>query len=144
MFEAAEANGVYLVEGYPYRCQPQTIALRGLLNDGVIGKLQTIQASMGFLVEDLRNIRFDPALGGGALLDVGSYPVSLVRMIAGERATRVQALARWSSTGVDSTMVGSMEHASGLLAQISCGLSTARHRLAVIVGDKGIIRPPPT
>jgi D-xylose 1-dehydrogenase (NADP+, D-xylono-1,5-lactone-forming) len=139
MFEAAEANGVYLVEGYPYRCQPQTIALRQLLNDGVIGKVQTIQASMGFLVENMRNIRFDPALGGGALLDVGSYPVSLVRMVAGERATRVQALARWSSTGVDSSMVGSMEHASGLLAQISCSLSTARHRLAVIVGDKGTL-----
>jgi D-xylose 1-dehydrogenase (NADP+, D-xylono-1,5-lactone-forming) len=139
MFEAAEANGVYLVEAYPYRCQPQTIALRELLKDGLIGKVLTIQASMGFLVEDLRNIRFNPALGGGALLDVGSYPVSLVRMIAGERATRVQALACWSSTGVDSSMVGSMEHASGLLAQISCGLSTARHRLAVIVGDKGTL-----
>ena len=139
MFEAAEANGVYMVEGYPYRCQPQTIALRQLLQDRAIGNLQTLQASFGFKLEDRSNIRFNPALGGGALMDAGSYPVSLVRMVAGERALQVQALARWSETGVESALVGSLEHPSGLLAQISCSFSTARHRRATIVGDQGTI-----
>ena len=139
MFDAAEANGVRLVEGYPYRCQPQTIKLRQLLNDRVIGNLQTVQASFGFLLQDTRNIRFNPTLGGGALMDAGSYPLSVIRMIAGERPVRAQALARWSETGVERSLVGSIEFPGGLLAQLSCSLSTARHRRAVVVGDAGTL-----
>ena len=139
MFAAAEANGVYLVEGYPYRCQPQTIALRQLLKDRAIGNLQTLHASFGFKLEDRSNIRFDPALGGGSLMDAGSYPVSMIRTIAGERPLKVHAMARWVDNGVDQTMVGSIEHANGLLAQFSCSFSTARHRRATIVGDNGTI-----
>ena len=139
MFDAAEANGVYLVEGYPYRCQPQTIALRRLLQDRTIGDLQTVQASFGFKLEDKSNIRFNAALGGGALMDAGSYPISLVRTVACERPSQVQALARASDTGVESALVGSLQHPSGLLAQISCSFSTARHRRATIVGDQGTI-----
>ena len=85
MFAAAAKNGVYLVEAYPYRAQPQTIKLRELLASGAIGRLQLIQASFGFPLTDALNIRMDPALAGGALMDAGSYPVSLVRTISGER-----------------------------------------------------------
>jgi D-xylose 1-dehydrogenase (NADP+, D-xylono-1,5-lactone-forming) len=139
MFEAAERHGVYMVEGYPYRCQPQTIALRKLLADKAIGKLQTLHASFGFMLVDKSNIRFDPALGGGALMDAGSYPISFIRMVAGERASRAHAVARWSDVGVDDAMVGTLEHPSGLLAQFSCSFSTARHRRATLVGDDGTI-----
>jgi D-xylose 1-dehydrogenase (NADP+, D-xylono-1,5-lactone-forming) len=139
MFEAAKANGIYMVEGYPYRCQPQTIALVQLLKDRAIGNLQTLHASFGFKLEDRSNIRFDPALGGGSLMDAGSYPVSMIRTIAGERPLKVHAMARWVDNGVDRTMVGSMEHANGLLAQFSCSFSTARHRRATIIGDNGTI-----
>jgi len=139
MFEAAETHGVYLVEGYPYRCQPQTIKLAQLLQERAIGALQTVQASFGFLLKDITNIRYNPELGGGALMDAGSYPLSLVRMIAGERPTQVQALARWSETGVERTLVASLEHPSGLLAQIACSFATARNRRAIIVGDAGTL-----
>jgi len=139
MFEAAETHGVYLVEGYPYRCQPQTIKLAQLLKERAIGALQTVQASFGFLLKDTTNIRYDAELGGGALMDAGSYPLSLVRMIAGERPTQVQALARWSETGVERTLVASLEHPSGLLAQIACSFATARNRRALIVGDAGTL-----
>ncbi len=139
MFDAAERHGVYMVEGYPYRCQPQTIALRKLLAEQAIGKLQTIHASFGFKLLDKANIRFDPALGGGALMDAGSYPVSFIRTVAGERASQVHAVARWSDAGVDETMVGTLEHPSGLLAQFSCSFSTARHRRATLIGDEGTI-----
>lgn len=139
MVAAAEAHGVYLVEGYPYRCQPQTIRLKALLDERAIGALQTAHASFGFFLEDTKNIRFDPVLGGGALMDAGSYPVSLIRMIAGERPSRVHAFARWAETGVDRSLVASIEHRGGLLAQVSCSFSTARHRRATIVGDAGTI-----
>ena len=139
MFEAARRNGVHVVEGYPYRAQPQTLKLRELLAAGVIGRLQTVQAAFGILLTDPANIRWDRTLGGGALMDTGSYPVSLVRMIAGERPTRVHAVARWAESDVDRTLVGTLEFASGLLAQISCSFATARHRRCLIAGDAGTL-----
>jgi predicted dehydrogenase len=139
MFDAARRNNVYVVEGYPYRAQPQTIKLRELLRAQAIGRLQLVHAGFGFLLADAANIRMNPALAGGSLMDAGSYPISLVRMIAGERPVRVHAAARMAETGVDRTVVGSIEFASGLLAQISCSFATARHRRAFIVGDAGLI-----
>jgi predicted dehydrogenase len=140
MFAAAARNGVQLAEAYPYRAQPQTLKLRKLLKENAIGRLQLIQASFGFPLTDASNIRLNPALAGGALMDAGCYPVSLVRTIAGERPKRVHALARWSESGVDRTLVASIEFSSGLLAQVSCSFATARHRHAFVAGDSGVIR----
>jgi xylose dehydrogenase (NAD/NADP) len=139
MFDAARRNGVYVVEGYPYRAQPQTIRLRELLREGAVGRLQLVHATFGFPLSDPSNIRMNPALAGGSLMDAGSYPISLVRMIAGERPVRVHAMARIAETGVDRTVVGSIEFASALLAQIACSFATARHRRAFIAGDGGLI-----
>lgn len=139
MFAAAKRAQVILVEGYPYRAQPQTVRLRGLLAEGVIGSVRYIQASIGFPMSDPSNIRLNPALAGGALMDAGCYPVSLVRMIAGTRPTRVHAMADFADTGVDRTLVASLAHGNGLLAQISTSFATARHRHAFIAGDAGSI-----
>lgn len=139
VFEAACANGVFVVEAYPYRAQPQTLKMRELLADGTIGRLQIVQASFGFPLTDAANIRMDPALAGGALMDAGSYPVSLVRTIAGARPMRVHATSRWAESGVDLTTLAVLEFSSGLLAQISCSFTAARHRHAFIAGDAGSI-----
>ena len=139
MFEAAAKHGVYLVEAYPYRAQPQTLKVRELVAAGAIGRIQLIQASFGFPLADAANIRMDPNLAGGALMDAGSYPVSFVRTVAGAAPSRVSAMSRWGETGVDVSTMATLEHADGLLAQISCSFSTARHRHAFIAGDAGSI-----
>ena len=139
MFDAAKRNDRHLAEAYPYRAQPQTLKLGELLRQNAIGRVQLIQASFGFPLADAANIRMNPALAGGALMDAGCYPVSFVRMVAGSRPARVQALAQWSDSGVDRTLVASLEFASGLIAQISCTFATARHRHAFIAGDEGTI-----
>jgi xylose dehydrogenase (NAD/NADP) len=139
MFEAAEKNGVYLVEAYPYRAQPQTQKVRELLAEGAIGRIQLIQASFGFPLTDAANIRMDPQLAGGALMDAGSYPVSFVRTVAGTTPLRVSAMSRWASSGVDAVTMATLEYPEGLLAQISCSFTTARYRHAFIAGDAGSI-----
>ena len=139
MFEAARRNGVHLVEGYPYRAQPQTIKVRELLAQGAIGRVHTVHASFGFPLSDATNIRLNADLGGGALMDAGSYPVSFVRMVAGERPHRVQAVARWAETGVDRTLAGNLLFPSGMLGQVSCSFATARHRRAFLVGEEGTL-----
>jgi D-xylose 1-dehydrogenase (NADP+, D-xylono-1,5-lactone-forming) len=139
MFAAARQYGVHLVEGFPYRAQPHTVKLRELLDAGVIGEARLIQATFGFTLTDAANIRLNPALAGGALMDVGTYPVSLIRMIAKQRPTRVTAVAHWSG-GVDRTLAATLEFAGGLLAQIASSFDSALHRQALIVGSRGVIR----
>ncbi|MGF6774074.1 xylose dehydrogenase (NAD/NADP) [Paraburkholderia sp. GAS199] len=139
MFDAARRNRRFLAEAYPYRAQEQTLALRRLLDEGAIGRVQTMYACFGVKFSDPANIRLDPERGGGALLDAGSYATSMVRMVAGEKPARVNATARWSETKVDLTVVANLEFPSGLLAQIACSFNTAYHRHAIIAGSEGVL-----
>jgi D-xylose 1-dehydrogenase (NADP+, D-xylono-1,5-lactone-forming) len=140
MFAAARRLGRTLVEGFPYRSQPYIRKLKQLLHAGAIGRPRMMHAAIGFTISDVANIRFDRARGGGVLLDAGTYPVSLVRLVAEECPSRVGSLARWHTSGVDETLVASLEHPGGLLAQISCSLATAVYRQASIVGTEGSIQ----
>ncbi len=140
MFDAARRHGVHLVEGYPYRAQPQTLKLRELLDAGVIGDVRLIQASFGFTLGAGENIRLSPQLAGGALMDIGTYPVSLARMIAKARPTRVHAAAQWTGGGVDRALAATLEFDSGLFAQITCSFSACLHRQALIAGSNGVIQ----
>jgi D-xylose 1-dehydrogenase (NADP+, D-xylono-1,5-lactone-forming) len=139
MFEAARQHKVHLVEGFPYLAQPQTIKLRELLAADAIGDARLIQASFGFTLADPKNIRLDPQLAGGALMDLGVYPLSLIRIVAGRRPARVQAIAQWNG-GVDRTCAATLEYAGGLMAQMSCSFDSALHRQALIAGSKGVIQ----
>jgi xylose dehydrogenase (NAD/NADP) len=135
MFAAAERHKVHLVEAYPYRAQPQTLKLREMLTAGAIGKVRLIRSSFGVAFSDPANIRLKPDLGGGALLDAGSYAVSLVRLVTGERPSRVSAVARWTETGVDRSVVATLEFPSGILAQISCSFANRCRKAGKTTGS---------
>jgi predicted dehydrogenase len=140
MVAAARANGVVLLEAYPYKFQPQTTKLVELLAAGAIGTVRTMQASFGFTVMNPDvNIRMKPETGGGALLDAGSYPVSLVRLVMGEGPLRVTATPVWAATGVDISMLALLEFAGDRYAQVSCAMNVANHRRATIMGTAGTI-----
>ena len=145
MFEAARAHGVVLLEGYPYWFQPQTGAMVDLLLSGVIGEVRSVQACFGFTVGNPQhNIRMKPELGGGALLDAGSYPLSLIRLVMGEAPLRVSAHSEWvnqhgDGQGVDIATVATLHFEGGRSAQMSCAMNAANHRSATIVGSAGTI-----
>jgi D-xylose 1-dehydrogenase (NADP+, D-xylono-1,5-lactone-forming) len=139
MFAAARDHGVHLREGFPYLAQPQTLKMRELLAAGHLGTLRLVQASFAFTLSDAGNARWNPALAGGALMDIGVYPVSLIRVIAGQLPVRVQATARWHASGVDRALAATLEFSSGLLAQITCSFEGSLHRQALIVGSEGVI-----
>jgi predicted dehydrogenase len=144
MFAAAEKNKVMLLEAYPYWFQPQTRELLHLLHSGAIGDVRTMQASFGFNIsQPLGNIRMNPEMGGGALLDAGSYAVSMVRLVMGEAPVRVLAAPVWApggpDNGVDISMMATLEFANYRSAQISCAMNVANHRRATIMGTQGTI-----
>jgi len=139
MFDAARQHGRHLVEAYPYRAQAQTLKLRELLDQGAIGKVHLIHASFGAFFTDTTNIRLKPEVGGGSLLDAGSYAVSLALLAAGERPNRVSASARWFEIGVDRSVAATLEFPGGALAQVSSSFAAAFHRQALIIGEAGTI-----
>ena len=147
MYDAARAAGVHLVEAYPYMSQPQTLRVRELLAEGVVGPIQLITSAFGFALVapdgtplgNPENIRLLPERGGGGLMDAGTYSMSMARIIAGERPTRAFATARNTKTGVDQTVVAMLEFPSGAIAQVTSTMSAAMHRHAIIVGTQGVI-----
>lgn len=140
MFEAARQNQVMLLEAFPYYFQPQTDALLELLCSGEIGTVRSMQACFGFTLSNpATNIRLRPELGGGALLDAGSYPLSLIRLVMGCAPQRVMADASWSDTGVDISLMATLYYADGRRAQLSCAMDTANYRRATIAGSEGTI-----
>jgi len=140
MFDAAQRHGVMLLEAYPYWFQPQTRDLLALLQPSVIGSVRSVQASFGFTVGNPdTNIRLQPELGGGALLDAGSYPLSLIRLVMGCAPQHVIAHAQWASSGVDINLSATLLYADGRRAQMSCAMDAANHRRATIVGSHGTV-----
>jgi predicted dehydrogenase len=144
MFDAARRNRVMLLEAYPYWFQPQTGRLVEMLNGGTIGRVKSVQAAFGFMLisetsDAASNIRMNPDLGGGALLDAGSYAASLIRLAMGCVPQRVSATATWAASGVDAGVSATLLYADGRRAQLSCAMDTAYHRHALIVGSKGVI-----
>ena len=140
MFEVARQQGVMLLEAYPYWFQPQTRDLLACLQPEKIGEIRSVHASFGFTVGNVdTNIRMKPDLGGGALLDAGSYPLSLIRLIMGCAPTHVSAHATWADTGVDISMMATLFYPEGRTAQMSCAMNTANHRRATIVGSHGTV-----
>jgi len=139
MFDAARRHGVMLLEAYPYWFQPQTGLLVELLRAGAIGRVQQVQASFGFTLRTVDDIRMRPEAGGGALLDVGSYSASLIRLVMGQAPRRVSALAAAAATGVDLATSATLDYGDGRLAQLRCAMNVAQHRHASIVGSDGWI-----
>lgn len=139
MFDAARRNRVHLVEAYPYLAQRMTGEVRRLLAEGAIGKVKLIRASFGIPFSDPNNIRLKADLAGGAVMDAGSYAISFVRVMAGARPTRVSATAQYTATGVDETLLGTLEFANGVVAHVSASFATGYHRHGQIIGDKGSI-----
>lgn len=139
IFQTAQRLGLHVAEAYPYRAQPQTVEMLRILDAGELGRPLSIQASFGFKLENPSDIRLDPALAGGALMDAGAYPLSLVRVIAGGYPEQVQAFKRQGVGGTDTAVIANLAFRGGLMAQVSCSFHAAAHRYAVVACEGGVI-----
>jgi predicted dehydrogenase len=143
MFAAAKRNQKTLVEAFMYRSHPQTDKLVSLVKEGVVGPVKLIRSSFCFRVRNWQgNIRFDPSLAGGALMDVGCYCLSLSRLIAGTAPTLVQAVARIHESGVDeqtSVVLQFGKGADAITAEFTCGMMVQADNTAYICGEEGYL-----
>jgi predicted dehydrogenase len=140
MIATARKRGIFLMEAMWTRFLPHIVKLRELLAAGAIGEVRMLQADFGFRTEFNPQSRlFDPALGGGALLDVGVYPVSLAAMVFGAPA-QVTSLAHLGATGVDEQSAIIFRYAQGQLAILSSAIRTSSPHEALLLGTTGMIR----
>ena len=137
--DLARRTGIFVMEGVWTRFLPAVVAMRELLDDGAIGEVRAVQAELGSLwTFDPTHRLFDPAVGGGALLDMGVYTVAFAQMLLG---TPESVTARGSTfpTGVDAEAGLLLGFAGGRFAVLTVSL---RYRLpgsARIIGTKGWI-----
>lgn len=135
MQRAADANGVKLMEAFMYRFHPRTEAAVGMARAGALGTVRSIRSVFTFRLTRPDNIRLDPEMGGGALLDVGCYCVNVSRSVAGHEPVEVQAWSRTTDRGVDAQLSGMLRFDNGLVAHFDCALDMERRELYEIGGS---------
>lgn len=137
MVRTFRAAGLKLAEAFQWRHHPQGQLVREMVLHGEIGDLQLIDAGFSFMLNDPGDIRAKQETGGGALYDVGCYPVSLARYVTGREPLRVTAQAHWSEAGIDDLLVATLEFAGGVLAHINCAFTLPLRRYYQVVGTAG-------
>jgi len=136
---AVDAAGVFFMEAFMYRTSSHTQKLKELVHSGIIGQVLQINVEFGFQAgKDWDNFRADAALGGGGLMDVGTYCVSFSRMITGEEPVRCH-FEMLAPNGYDESAAGLMKFPSGAVAHFGTGVHVNLNNQAVIYGEKGKI-----
>ncbi len=140
---AAETGRVSL-EAFAYRFQPHVERLRQIVQGGELGTIRSYQASYGFTLSNPDDFRWLPEMGGGALFDVGCYPVNLMRLLLGE-PQGVQAQARWTPQGVDLGLSAALDYRgpnstpndTGALASVNCAFDWVGTPRLALYGTAG-------
>ena len=149
--DAAREHGVFLMEAFMYRCHPQTARLVELIRSGVIGAVGVIRATFSFDAGYKAESRlFKNELGGGGILDVGCYTMSISRLVAGAaqglpfvNPAKVAGYARLHpEAGTDLYAVASVEFPGGVLAQLAAGVGLDQEIGLRVFGSEGSLHLP--
>lgn len=158
---ARDANRVVIMEAFMYRFHPKTLKIKQMVEQGAVGELKIIRASFTFFLREPRNIRMNKGLAGGALMDVGCYPVNISRLVAGANPIAVSARMVWGEDapgvthneprirtlttgaahldGVDHTLTAVMEFPNNVLAVVDCSFTADAHQWLGVSGAHGHI-----
>jgi predicted dehydrogenase len=129
-----------VMEAFMYRHHPQWRAAKELIGSGRIGRLRTIQTFFSFFNDDPSNIRHDPAKGGGGLMDIGCYAISLSRWLFDAEPARVLAHVEIDpSWGVDRMASAILDFGDGGSATFTCSMAISALQVVQVVGTEGRI-----
>ena len=143
LFDTADAANRRIMEAFMYRCHPLTTAVVDAVRDGAIGRLRLVRASFCYRTSRIDgNVRFDPTIGGGGLWDIGSYCVSVARLLAGAEPHAVHAAGHFHERGVDDVAAGVLNFPNGVTASLTFGMSVQADNTLHLGGDDGWIQVP--
>ena len=145
--DLATRSGRTLLEAYMYRFHPQTVRVLELVREGAIGKILHIDASFAFDTGRAEGRLFEPGTAGGGILDVGGYPLSVARFVAGAvqgqayaDPTDVRGAGTLGGTGVDLAAAAHLTFPGGITASLRTGIQLDDPQSATITGARGVIR----
>ena len=136
-FDAAERAGRVLMEGFMWRHSPQTTRLRALLDAGAVGDVRLVRASFSFPERAAEDVRLQGALDGGALMDVGCYCVSGLRLATGAEPVAVSGRQVPGGDGVDVRFAATLAFPGGVLGVMDCGMDLPNRAELEIIGSEG-------
>jgi xylose dehydrogenase (NAD/NADP) len=137
MIAASQSSGCVLTEAFMYRHHPQTKLMGEWVRSGRLGDVILVRGTFNFKIQNRKNIRLEPDMGGGSLWDVGVYPISLAQFVMGEPPQKVYGEQWVGDTGVDETFVGQLHYAQDRLAQISSSFRAPFYTFVEILGSEG-------
>ncbi len=140
MIDFAKAQNTFIMEAFWTRLLPHYLKMKELIADGKVGKIKYLTAEFGFIpTPPFPQRLYDPALGGGALLDIGVYPIFLALDVLG-KPDHIDAVITPAPTGVDEQCAIQFQYKNGAIAQLFCSFASNLATGADIGGDKGRIR----
>ena len=147
MVDTARQSGLMLMEAFMYRFHPRSQRIKEMVVKGSIGIPRLVRSAFCYQMNDRllsagEGARLKPEMGGGALLDVGCYSVSVARWLFGEEPTQVQGQAIYHPGGVDSHFVGSLRFADQGLATLEASFISALQQTFTVVGSSAAIELP--
>ena len=139
LVEEARKRQLFLMEAMWMRCNPVVRRLRQLARSGALGRISQVRADLGFFVDRPETDRLlAPELGGGALLDMGIYPLTFAHLFLGE-PDQVEAVAAMAPSGIDLNIAISLGYSSGAVASLSSTMTGWSPRTGSIASDIGRI-----
>ncbi len=151
VFHAHRKAGTFAGEAFMYRLHPQTAKILELVKSGTIGEVRMIQSSFGFNMGRFQpeHRLFASALAGGGIMDVGCYPVSMARLLAGAVTgkgfadpVKVAGTAKLNAEGTDDFAAAVLTFENGIVAQVSCAVMANLDNVLRIHGSEGRIDVP--
>ncbi len=140
MIAASRASQCSLAEAFMYRHHPQTKILAEWLKSGRLGEIRQVSAYFGFLMTNAQNnVRMVPEYGGGALWDVGIYPISFAQLVMGGLPEWVDGAQWMGDTGVDEDFAALIHYSGNRNAQIGCSFHVPYQAHAEVIGSTGRI-----
>lgn len=143
LMDVAKSTGNYLMEAMWTYFLPPIVEAQKWISDGKIGKVQYIRVDFGFEGNMEREPRlYDPDFGGGALLDIGIYPIALAWLIYNKLPEKISVMSKKTDTGVDSEETMIFEYSNGKIANLAASILYDMPNEAVIIGENGFIKIP--
>jgi predicted dehydrogenase len=143
MIEVAGACGVLLMEAFMYRYTDRVRQISRVLDSGVLGEIRSVNSTFRFFLDRQNTIKEKPELGGGAMYDVGVYPLNLISLITDAEPVSV-AVEAFRPAGVDVNLSAVLRYADGLIASLHCGFNAFGRMHSEIIGSDGMLLAPDT
>ena len=136
LFQLAEEKGVFITEAIWTRYMPMLTTIREVLGSGVIGEPKTLTANLGYQINGVERLQ-NPALAGGALLDVGVYTLNFALMLFGNSIEKIHSCCTYTETGVDEQNTVTLQYMDGKTAVLNSSMVSISDRQGIIYGTKG-------